>query len=135
MAGLVVLGLLIGLNYWAFVRPNSVEQRFVRLVLNEEFVEAAGMLSNPCSVSINGDSYRLTALDGSSVEIPIGKAELNVFDEPKRSPRNGIVDCLLCRKHFSICAIWKEKDGSHFVPIFCTTRGSAVVLDHVGITE
>lgn len=65
----------------------------------------------------------------------MSNAELHVPDEPTRPLRGGIDDYLSCRQHFQLCAIWKDDAESHFVPIYCTTLGSTVVIDHVGIIE
>ena len=135
LVGIVVVALSIGLNFWTFIRPTSVMQEFIRRILIGQFDGAARMMSIPCRIATNGNLHHLTALDGSSGEIPVGKAELYVLHEPKRPARDGIADYLFCRQHFQICAIWNDDHGAHFVPIYCTTRGSAVVIDHVGITE
>lgn len=132
IAGILPVILLVGLNYWIFVRPTSVYQTFVRLVLIGQFDEAADMLSVPSEMVANDKILRLTAIDGSTGGIPIRQAEFNVLDEPNRPLRRGITDYLLCRTHFQLCAIWSDEVGSHVEPISFTTRGSKVVINHVG---
>jgi hypothetical protein len=134
IAGIVVVALFASLNYWILVRPRNASQQFVRFTLNEQFDEAAKMVSIPSKIVTDGHSHQIIARDGSNEVIPKG-AELHVLDEPKRLARTGIGDYLFGRMHFQICAIWKSESESHFVPIYCTSIGSTVVIDHVGIEQ
>ena len=91
------------------------------------------MLSDHDELVPNGNLLQVTAIDGSTRDIPIGKAKFYVLEEPTRPSRLGITDYLLCRKHFHLCAMWDDEVGSHVEPIYCTSRGSNVVIDHVGL--
>lgn len=133
--GLLALVLVVAFNYWFFVRPTSVSQEFVRLVLSGQFDKAGSMVVMPCRMSTDAQSHHLIARDGSSCEIPITQVELHVFEELKQSSRNDIVDFLLCRKHFSLGAICRDEQGLRLVPIYCTTQGSTVLIEHVGAKE
>ena len=93
------------------------------------------MLASLSELAADDKLLQLTAHDGSTVDIPIRKAEFNVLEDPNRPPRFGVIDYLLSRKHFQICAIWDDEGGSHVEPIYCTTRGSRVVINHVGRIE
>lgn len=128
-----VVALMVGVNYWISVRSTLVRQEFSKLILAEQFDRAAGMVATPSKIEKNDSVHQLTAADGSKSEIPIGIAEFHILHEPNRPARNGIVDFLSCSEHFQICALWNDANRSHVVPIYCTTRGSIVVIDHVGV--
>ncbi len=135
IAGTFVVAFLVFVNFWTF-RPTQTMQEFVRRAVTGRLMEAAQMVSLPSKINTASSTHTIIAIDGTSCVLPIGKAELHVLEEPKRRPRDGISDYLLCRQRFQLCAFWSDENGvSKVAPIYCTTKGTKVEIDHVGVSK
>lgn len=133
VAGTVVFGLAVVANFWSF-RPTSTMQSFISHVLSGRFADASKLVSASGSIATGEDSYAFAAGDGTSSTVPIGKAEFQVLEDPNRPPRVGVVDYLLGRQQFAVCAKWDDDSGvSHLVPIYCTAHGATIEINHVGV--
>lgn len=92
------------------------------------------MVIAPSRFNTESDTHSIQAIDGSSCDVPVSNCEFHVLNEPVRPLRDGMEDYLQGRVHFQLCATWKDNDGaSHLTPIYCTSHGYEIVIDHVGI--
>ncbi len=129
------IGMIVAANFWMF-RSTQITQDFIRYVLQNQWSEADRLLAKGSDLEIASNHIKWIGEDGTTCELKRDQVEYHVLEDPKRPSRKGMMDVLIGRRRFQLCAMRKVESGLPIaIPIYCTTHHGRIVINHVGAQE